>query len=255
MIRRCKRLLCVPLALLLLLTAACTPVENLNTSSPASEANASSAQTPTAAVSSWPPNDEVSKEPRPPLAEDDVGRFWMMPHKSTFRDLTTNLGAWQQTAAVIDVMGFAEHDLINRYTPDQLREGFALMRELNLPLGIETGAIKEWGYEAGSGGSFGQKMFNAESGMWDTLISYGAEIAGFAFDEPLLCVLRTYYPADYVDASKRNRNVFVESVMHPSPGRDDLIFSSLPEEDLSKLMQFAAEQVALLIKLMRAKYP
>ena len=113
--------------------------------------------------------------------KNNIGYKWMMPRRNTFEELTTRLGEWQDTQSLIDVIGYADHNLNNLYSDTVLRNGFAAMNKAGLPLGLEVGAIKEWGLGR-------EGTFRVQKPMWDRFISLGATIAGIVMDEPLVAV-------------------------------------------------------------------
>ena len=146
----------------------------------------------------------------------DIGYVWMMPLRTTFEELLTNTDQWRETRAVIDVIGYADHDLVRNYSDDVLRAGFAVLNELGLPLALEVGAVKEWG-------TTGQGTFYAQQPMWEKFIDLGATIVGIVMDEPLVAV-------------------------HAHPQFNHI------RGDAAKL-EYAAEETAEFMRLVREDYP
>ena len=146
------------------------------------------------------------------------GQYWMMPKNSSFDELFSDVSAWKNTYPVVDMVGFADHALHNLYDDATLASGFAAMNNLGIPLMLEVGAIKEW-----SGGCYGQAIFDVESPMWSRFMNLGADLKGVTFDEPLVNVMEM--PTwDYLG------------------------------DDAAKF-EFAVEQTAEFIKIIRQNYP
>jgi len=55
---------------------------------------------------------------------------------------------------------------------------FAQLRDWNVKLDLEVGAVKPWG-------PTGQQTFHAQQPMWDRFLRLGADLHGIAMDEPL----------------------------------------------------------------------
>ena len=115
------------------------------------------------------------------------GYVWMMPKGDTFLEFMDddNLEQWKETLAVIDIIGYADHVLNREYTRTQHEAGFAVMKEIGLPLALEVGAVKEWGRT-------GQATYTSQRRMWNNFTTRGATIAGIVMDEPLAAVYNHY---------------------------------------------------------------
>ena len=150
---------------------------------------------------------------------EKLGYVWMMPKKETFTEFMTNLDQWPQTLKIIDILGYADHRLHKDHSEAELRDGFAVMNMINLPLALEVGAVKEWA-AAGAG------TFYAQRGMWNDFINWGASISGIVLDEPLVNVMN--YPDIY----------------KPVAGNTN-----------EQLFQYAVKETAEFIKLVREDYP
>jgi|GEM_PF-1167471 len=147
-----------------------------------------------------------------------TGQYWMMPKNSSFDELFSDVSAWKNTYPVVDMVGFADHALYNHYDDATLASGFSVMNDLDIPLMLEVGAIKEW-----NGGCYGQAIFDVESPMWSRFMNLGADLKGVTFDEPLVNVMEM--PAwNYLG------------------------------DDAAKF-EFAVEQTAEFIKIIRQNYP
>lgn len=123
---------------------------------------------------------------------------WMMPpaHDSgkALRDLFEQPDQWKKTRGLIDVLGYTDLNFNKQFTDDELKTCFAKMREWQLKLGLEVGAIKPWGLT-------GEKTFEKERPMWERIERLGGKIHAIAMDEPLLCCRKhVNKPDDYAVA-------------------------------------------------------
>ncbi|NUN95886.1 MAG: hypothetical protein HUU16_06910 [Candidatus Omnitrophica bacterium] len=112
-------------------------------------------------------------------------------NKEPFRDLFEHPDEWVEARNLIHAIGYYDH-AINRYSDAELTEWFALIKEWDKKLFIETGALKEWCQSA-------QACFDAVSPLYDRFLSLGARIDAFSMDEPLINVLANGY-GDYAFA-------------------------------------------------------
>lgn len=100
-----------------------------------------------------------------------------------FRELFEHPGQWSRTRRQIDVLCNTDLHFDKQFTDAELSAWFPMMREWNLKLGLEVGAVKPWG-------ETGAKTFGKEKPMWDRIQRLGGHIDAVAMDEPLLCVRR-----------------------------------------------------------------
>ena len=147
---------------------------------------------------------------------NDIGYIWMMPRADTLQDLMRRLQDWPQTQALIDILGYADHRLSGHNSEGVLQECFAVMNRIGLQLGLEVGAVKEWGIDA-------EGTFNAQKPNWDRFIRLGANIGGIVMDEPLVAVMNSRQ------------------------------FSHL--ESYEERFEFAVEETAEFIRMVRESYP
>jgi hypothetical protein len=109
---------------------------------------------------------------------------WMMPPAAAdgrcLRELFTQPDLWRETRAEVQVLGYADHNLNRQFTDQELGAWMPLLAQWNLKLGLEVGAIKEWG-------PTGRKAFDAQRPMWDRFQKLGGKIHALAMDEPLCC--------------------------------------------------------------------
>ena len=109
---------------------------------------------------------------------------WMMPpganQATALRELFTHPAEWAETRKNITVLGCTATHLKN-FTDDELRVWLPMIEQWGLRLGLEVGAVKEWGI-------IGQKTFEAERKQLDRVKALGGKIDAVAMDEPLCCV-------------------------------------------------------------------
>jgi len=111
---------------------------------------------------------------------------------------------WAATRAVTDVLFYTDLNFNKQFSDEELRVWFPRMREWNLKLGMEVGAIKEWSPE-------GAKTFAKEKPMWERIERLGGRIHAIAMDEPLVCAQRlkktdefaVEETANYIEAVRR----------------------------------------------------
>jgi hypothetical protein len=109
---------------------------------------------------------------------------WMMPPGNQdgkcFKELFTQPDQWKETRARINVIGYADHNLNKQFSDDELKAWLPMVEKWGLKLGLEVGAIKEWGVT-------GQSTFDIQRKTWDRIQSLGGRIHALAMDEPLCC--------------------------------------------------------------------
>ncbi len=125
--------------------------------------------------------------PRKPLV-------WVGPpgveNGKSLRAMFEHPDKWTQTRTMIDGILYADHNF-KQFSDADLRLWFNRLREWNLKLSLEVGAVKEWG-------PTGDVTFNRQRPNWDHLQSLGGKIDTVAMDEPLLCVRKFLKkPDDY----------------------------------------------------------
>jgi hypothetical protein len=110
---------------------------------------------------------------------------WMMPpgepKARCLRELFAQPEGWTETRASVTVLGCTAAQLTNNFSDEELRAWLPQIEKWGLKLGLEVGAVKEWG-------TTGRKVFDAQRGQWDRLLSLGGRISAIAMDEPLCCV-------------------------------------------------------------------
>jgi len=129
------------------------------------------------------------------LATVEHPALWIYPHVGQHGELADQLlehpESWKETRSVIRGMGFADHVLNRNLTDPQLKALFAFLRQEQIELDLEVGAVKPWGVT-------GEDTFRKERKMWDRFIADGAEIHGIAMDEPVTATLNALHkPLSY----------------------------------------------------------
>lgn len=121
----------------------------------------------------------------PAQAAEPKPVVWMMPPAAAdgrcLRELFTRPEEWRETRVKVDVLGYADHQLNRQFTDQELAAWLPLLAQWKLRLGLEVGAVKEWG-------PTGRKAFDAQRPMWERFQKLGGPIYAMAMDEPLCCV-------------------------------------------------------------------
>lgn len=117
-----------------------------------------------------------------PSARTEV---WMMPPAGTnglcWRELFTHPEQWPETRSLVTVLGYSAGHLDHQFKDDELRAWLPQIEKWGLKLGLEVGAVKEWGPTA-------QQVFDSERRSWDRIQKLGGHIYALAMDEPFCCV-------------------------------------------------------------------
>jgi len=97
------------------------------------------------------------------------------------RELVARPEQWEQLRKRTGNLLLADHVLHRQYKDDAaLTELLGKLREMNLPLQLEVGAVKPWG-------KTGADAFAKQKPQWERFLRCGAIIDGIAMDEPLNC--------------------------------------------------------------------
>lgn len=160
------------------------------------------------AVSLFPAVSVWSDEPR--VYQPEV---WMMPPGASnacgLRELFTQPEGWTETRSLVTVIGCTPNQLTKNFSQGELREWLPQIEKWGLKLGLEVGAVKEWG-------PTGQKAFDLQRRQFDRIQSLGGKISALAMDEPFCCVRqRLKQPDAYAVAEAAN---FVALVRKNYPG-------------------------------------
>jgi hypothetical protein len=152
----------------------------------------------------------------PPSAQDG----------QSLRELFSQPSAWVQTRARIDGIGYADQPLLRQFSQPERQNFFAELATWHLKLGLEAGAIKEWGPTA-------DQSFPKGARTWDKLIADGAHIDSIAMDEPF-SFTRHHLNGDMSYAVEQTAR-FVALVRQRYPGTaigDIEPYPSIPAADL-----------------------
>lgn len=107
----------------------------------------------------------------------------------SFRALFQHPDEWKEARAVTDVLFYTDLNLQRQFKDEELRAWFGQMKQWNLKLAMEVGALKEWGQT-------GEQTFNAERKNWEHLQSLGASFYAIGMDEPLCCAREHIHKTD-----------------------------------------------------------
>jgi hypothetical protein len=118
---------------------------------------------------------------------------WISPpgteNGQSLRALFEHPDQWQQTRSLVDVLFYTDLNFNNQFKDDELHTWFAQMQQWKIKLGMEVGAIKQWG-------PTGEITFSKERPMWERIERLGGKIFAIALDEPLLCVRKSLKKPD-----------------------------------------------------------
>ena len=111
--------------------------------------------------------------------------LWIAPPASengqSIRSLFENPDKWRETRPLVSGLLYTDLNFNKQFRDDELRTWFAQLRRWNIKLGMEVGAVKEWGQT-------GEKTFSVERLIWERIARLGGEVSAVAMDEPLVCV-------------------------------------------------------------------
>jgi hypothetical protein len=137
---------------------------------------------------------------------------------------------WSRTRELVDVLLYTDHNM-NRFSDDDLRRWFGMMREWNLRLGLEVGAVKEWGLT-------GDDTFRKETPMWDRLQKLGGKISAIAMDEPLLCARKKIHKSDEYAVEETAKFIALVRERYPEMRIGDIEpYPSIPLADHFRWME------------------
>lgn len=130
-------------------------------------------------------------KPRPSL--------WIAPpgieNGRSLRALFEKPDDWRETRSLVNVLFYTDLNFDKQFSDDELRAWFGKLKEWNIKVAMEVGAIKEWGQT-------GEKTFNAEKPKWERLERLGADLYAIAMDEPLECVRNKLHQTDEYAATE-----------------------------------------------------
>lgn len=155
--------------------------------------------------------------------------LWISPpaadNGKCFRELFEQPDGWKDTRPLVDGLFYTDLNFQRQFTDDELRAWFPRLREWNIRLALEVGAVKPWGTTGG-------KTFAVERPMWDRIQRLGGKIHAVAMDEPLLCVRRDLKkPDDYALAETANYVALVRRHYPEVQVGDIETYPSIPLED------------------------
>jgi len=125
-----------------------------------------------------------------------------------FRELFEHPDQWTQTRPLVNEILYADQNF--RYFTDQeLKSWFAMMDQWHIRLGLDVGAIKEWGPTADKSLLIGRRY-------WNRIQSLGGHIHAMHMDEPLACTRFHIHTSDQSAVEETAR--FIAGVRKDYPG-------------------------------------
>jgi hypothetical protein len=128
---------------------------------------------------------------QPPKQQDAT--VWMAPpageNGKWIRELFERPDEWKDTRELVDVFFQTDLNFQRHFKDEELQAWFGMLKQWNIKLALEVGALKEWGRA-------GEKTFNAEKPIWDRLQRLGGNIYAIAMDEPLVCAREKIHESD-----------------------------------------------------------
>ena len=151
--------------------------------------------------------------------ETKIPRFVLGPPGKTeltaYKQMIDHPEQWEKLRPYVGAL-LVTTNWIRRSYPDDndLKAAMQKLRQLNMPIEIEVGALKEWG-------KTGEGTYRAQTQEWDRILQSGGNVISFAMDEPFIA------SREYMKISRENNGD----------------------------MEFAAEETAVFIELVRKNYP
>jgi hypothetical protein len=160
--------------------------------------------------------------------------MWAMPPGNApgpepLKELFAQPEEWTKARSEIGVLGAADHVLTTKFTDEELRADMAMMKAWHLKLGLEVGAIKEWG-------TTGDVAFAHSSKMWDRLIADGAPLDAIAMDEPLACARHKLHKT--MSYAVENTAIYISLVRKKYPEMQVGDIEPYPGFQTPELMEF-----------------
>ncbi len=173
-------------------------------------------------------------------AQEKVARCVLGPpflDGRAMRELAAQPQQWRCCRKLTGLLLFADHAIQRHFPEDETLTGlFKTFREMNLPIELEVGAVKEWGHT-------GEACFRKQTPMWERFTRCGALIAGVAMDEPLAATARL--EKDMAHAARETAD-FVARVREKYPAwhvGDIEAFPSASAEDLIRWIDLLEENL------------
>jgi hypothetical protein len=149
-------------------------------------------------------------------------------HNFAFKELFEHPDQWQQTRTKIYSVGVADWILNRDDSDSELDTTFSMLKQWNLKLSLEVGAIKEWGVT-------GDAAFAHDNAFWKRFVAHGGSIDIIGMDEPLCaCRFFLHEPDDY---AVENTADFIAAVRQNYPNAkigDIEPYPGISESDLVK---------------------
>ena len=124
--------------------------------------------------------------------ESTVSRVVMGPPSynrgSDLRELFEHPDEWKTTRSLINEILYPDQ-CFKPFTDEELKRWLGMMQQWNIRLGLDVGAIKEWGQTSEISLSVGRKY-------WDRIQGLGGHIHAMHMDEPLVCTRSYIHKSD-----------------------------------------------------------
>ena len=117
--------------------------------------------------------------------ETAIPRFVLGPpgktELSAYRQMIEQPEQWEKLRSHVGALLFTAGWLCKQYpNDDELKAAMQKLREMNMPIELEVGALKEWG-------KTGEATYKAQTRDWDRILQSGGNVISFAMDEPFIC--------------------------------------------------------------------
>ena len=151
--------------------------------------------------------------------ETKIPRFVLGPPGKTelraYRQMIEQPEQWEKLRPHVGALLFSAAWLSKQYPEDdELKAAMQKLRDIDMPIELEVGALKEWG-------KTGEATYRAQTREWDRILRCGGNVLSFAMDEPFI----------------NSREIMKIS------------------RDNNRDMEFAAEETAVFMELVRKNYP
>ncbi len=188
---------------------------------------------------------EVADPPgRPRLAKVLMGTPWLgsLPPQSqgkAFRTLFEHPQQWSQTRSLVQDLLIADWQSAH-FSDGDLRRWFRQLRQWNIGLEFEVGAVKPWGQTS-------QATLHADRPLWDRVLRLGAPLHSLGMDEPLCCCRFAIHKpdryavretADFIAAVRQHYPTILIGDIEPYPSlslRDHFSWIEALEKRLAEL--------------------
>jgi len=107
---------------------------------------------------------------------------------SRFRELFEHPDEWKATRSLINEILYPDQHFA-QFSDEELKAWLAMMKQWNMRLGLDVGAVKDWGETA-------EKSLPVGRQYWDRILRLGGRIDAMHMDEPLICARSYLHKSD-----------------------------------------------------------